>query len=115
MSGQVQVPEDERLWGFIAWVIPLVGGILALVLKPGIKYIRHWSYLSITFGIIMIVGLIIGRLFSIIPLVGWLVELLIGIALLIMWVVGIVRALDKILWKPPIVYDLAKTLGFQVE
>lgn len=115
MCTQVQVSEDERLWGFIAWVIPLIGGILALILKPGIKYIRHWSYLSITFGIVMIAGLIIGRLFSIIPLVGRLVELLIGIALLVMWVIGIVRALDKVLWKPPIVYDLAKTLGFQVE
>lgn len=115
MCSQVQVSEDERLWGLIAWVIPLIGGIIALASKPGITYIRHWSYLSITFGIVMIGATIIGSLFSLIPFVGWLVGTLIGIALFVVWVIGIVKALDKMLWKPPIIYDLAKTLGFQVE
>jgi uncharacterized membrane protein len=113
------VSEDERLWGFIAWVIPLIGGVLALALKPNYKYAVYWAYLSISFFIVIIGGWVVVFVFSIIPLIGhilsFIMGVIIGIGLLIVWIIGILRSLEINWWRPPLIYDIAKILNPRLE
>ncbi len=111
VTGTQGVTEEEKLWGFIAWLIPLIGGIIGLVIKQGSNYVRHWSYLSIGFFIVLVIGQVINIVFSFIPFIGRLLVVLVDLGLLIIWIIGILRSLEKNLWKPPIIYDIAKILG----
>jgi len=110
-----EVSEDEKLWGFTAWIIPLIGGILALVLKPSYRYACYWAYLSISFFIVIVGAGIINIVFSIIPLIGWVLSTLINLGLLIIWIIGLLRSLEKTWWKPPIIYNIAKMLNPGIE
>lgn len=112
MSGS-DIGQDEATWGLIAWIVPLVGAIVALVLRPGYGYAKYWAYLNISFFIVIIVGGIVASILAFIPFIGWLISILIWIALLIVWVVGIVKSANKVYWKPPLIYDLAKALGIE--
>lgn len=111
VTGTQGVTEEEKLWGFIAWLIPLIGGIIGLVIKQGSNYVRHWSYLSIGFFIVLVIGQVINIVFSFIPFIGRLLVVLVDLGLLVIWIIGILRSLEKNLWKPPIIYDIAKILG----
>jgi uncharacterized membrane protein len=111
VTGTQGVTEEEKLWGFIAWLIPLIGGIIGLVIKQGSNYVRHWSYLSIGFFIVLVIGQVINIIFSFIPFIGRLLVVLVDLGLLVIWIIGILRSLEKNLWKPPIIYDIAKILG----
>ncbi|MGC8975007.1 MAG: DUF4870 domain-containing protein, partial [Thermoprotei archaeon] len=91
----------------MAWVIPLVGAILALVLRPGYKYVKYWAYLNLSFLVVIVVSAIIASILSIIPLIGWLLSTLIWVALLVLWVIGIIKSAERVYWKPPLIYDIA--------
>ncbi len=105
--------QDEVTWGIIAWIIPLVSAILALVLRPGYKYVRYWAYLNLSFFIVIVIGGIIAFILGIIPLIGWIISTLIWIALLVLWIIGIVKSASRVYWKPPIIYDVARALGIE--
>ncbi|MEM1681913.1 MAG: DUF4870 domain-containing protein [Sulfolobales archaeon] len=108
-----EVSEEERIWGFIAWLIPLVGGVLVLVLKPGYRFAKHWAHLSISFFIAIVLLGVVSAVIGLIPFIGWVISTLLWIAVVIVWIVGIVKSLGKELWKPPVIYDLAKVLGIE--
>ncbi|MEM0001032.1 MAG: hypothetical protein QXH02_06305 [Desulfurococcaceae archaeon] len=110
-SGVYEVGDEEKLWGFIAWLIPLIGGVLVLVLKPGYRYAKHWAYLSISFFILIVAVQVACMVFALIPFVGWAFSVLINLGMLVVWVLGIVKSLGKTWWKPPVIYDLARMLG----
>ena len=106
-----EVRDDERLWGFIAWLIPLVGGVVSLVLRPEYKYAKYWAYLSISFFIVIVVAEVVGYVLSLIPIIGWIFSILINVGLFVVWIVGVVRSLEKTWWKPPLIYDIAKRIN----
>ncbi|MCI4438199.1 MAG: hypothetical protein JHC33_15440 [Ignisphaera sp.] len=107
------VSEDEKLWALIAWLLSIVGAVLVLVLKSGYRYAKYWAYLSISFFIVLIVAMFIGWILAFIPFIGWILSVLIELGLAIIWIIGIVRVLQITLWKPPIVYDIAKMIGIE--
>ena len=107
------VSEDEKLWALIAWLLSIVGAVLVLILKPGYRYAKYWAYLSISFFIVLIVAMFIGRILAFIPFIGWILLALIELGLVILWIIGIVRVIQITLWKPPIVYDIAKMIGIE--
>jgi len=109
------VSEDERLWGFVAWVIPLIGGVLALALKPNYRYAVYWAYLSISFFIV-IVGVWVAVLVSSItpligPIISFIMSAVMGILLLVAWIIGMVRSLEVKWWDPPLIYEIARKLN----
>jgi uncharacterized membrane protein len=107
------VSEDEKLWALIAWLLSIVGAVLVLLLKPGYRYAKYWAYLSISFFIVLIVAMAVGWVLAFIPFIGWFFLVLIWLGLVITWIIGIVRVLQITLWKPPIVYDIAKMIGIE--
>lgn len=108
-----EISEEEKMWGFIAWLLSVVGAVMALILKPNYRYVKYWAYLSISFFIIIIAASIITGILNFIPVIGWLINALIGLALLILWVLGLIKSLGREYWKPPIIYDLARFLGIE--
>lgn len=113
-----QVSQDEALWGLVAWVIPLAGGILGLITKPSSPFVRHWSHLSIAFGIvIVVVGVflaILGALTEMVPPIHVLITVIsyiIWLIVFLIWVIGIVRERSLTYWKPPVLYDIAKAIA----
>jgi len=114
MSHQTSgISEDEKLWGLIAWILSIIGAILALVLKPGYRYAKYWAYLSLSFFIIIIVASIINGILMLIPFIGWILAGLISLAIIILWIIGIIKSLQLTWWKPPVIYDIAKALGIE--
>lgn len=112
MSG-TNIDQDEVNWGIIAWIIPLLGAILALVLRPRYNYARYWAYLNLSFFIVIIISNIISYILGLIPFVGWLIDALIWVALVVLWIIGIIKSAGRVYWKPPIIYDLARALGIE--
>ena len=112
-SGLGSVEEDEKLWGFLAWLLSIVGAVLALVLRPGYRYARYWAYLSISFFLIVIAASIVGSVLALVPFIGWAIRGLIFLSLVVAWVVGIIRSLETTWWKPPLIYDIARALGVE--
>lgn len=110
-SEQQSVGEEEKLWGFLAWLLSIVGAILALVLKPGYRYARYWAYLSISFFILIVIASVVNSILSLIPFVGWLLAALVALGLLIIWILGIIKSLQPLWWRPPVVYDIARAIG----
>jgi len=105
---------EEKIWGFIAWLIPLVGGILVLVLKPDHRYARHWAYLSVSFFVVAIIASVVAYILSLIPFInvlGLALGALFGALLLVVWILGILKSLENVYWTPPVIYDLARRLG----
>lgn len=110
-STNENLSDDEKIWGFISWLIPLIGGIISLLVKPNYKYAKYWAYLSISFFIVIIIADIIGFLLGLIPFIGFFLKMLINIALFIVWVIGLIKSLEKVYWKPPLIYDIAEKIG----
>lgn len=113
-----QLSNEESTWALVAWLIPLVGGIIGMVIKPNSNYVKHWSYLSIAFGLVIIgVDVVLGVIslltILILPIhiVIMALSYLAGLAFLIVWIVGILRERNSIYWKPTIIYDVAKMIG----
>ncbi len=114
MAGSApEISDDERTWGFIAWLVSIVGAILALVLRPTYRYAKYWAYLSISFFIAVVVSSVITTILGFIPLIGWIISALIWLALLILWIIGIIKSLSREYWRPPVIYELAKALGIE--
>lgn len=113
MGHNPQVSEEERIWGFVAWLLSIVGAVLVLATKPKLRYAKYWSYLSISFFIVVIVSGVICRILNLIPLIGNIFSIFVGIVLLVLWIVGIVRSLEYEYWKPPLIYDIALAIGIE--
>ncbi|MFP3302492.1 MAG: hypothetical protein RXO25_01500 [Caldivirga sp.] len=115
-----QVTDDELNWGLIAWVIPLAGGVIGLIMRPNSNYVRHWSYLSLAFGLVIIAtAIVLGILSMIVAPIRPLLMLvrilgyLAGLVFLVVWVVGIARERSVVYWRPSLIYDVARMLGAQ--
>ncbi|MEM2024675.1 MAG: hypothetical protein QXW94_00025, partial [Desulfurococcaceae archaeon] len=73
------------------------------------------AYLSISFFIVVVGAQIVSAVFGLIPLIGFFLSALINLGLLVMWVVGIMRSLEKVFWKPPAIYDIARVLNPKID
>ena len=102
---------DEELWSVLAWALSLVGAVLALLLGPNTRRVRYWAFLSIAFTIVYIIAGFIAVVFSLIPIVGGILSTAIWITVLIIWIIGIIKAINREEWRPPIIYELAVRLG----
>jgi uncharacterized membrane protein len=115
----VATQEEEKIYALIAWFIPVLGPVVSLILKPGVKYVKHWSILSISFLIVAILGYavieILDPILLIIHLgmVGKVLTTLFGILVLIVWIIGILKVAEGKYWKPPLIYDVALKLGLE--
>ncbi|HDI75601.1 MAG TPA: DUF4870 domain-containing protein [Thermoprotei archaeon] len=108
------VSSESRMFGLIAWILGIVGAIIALLLKPNDRFVKFHATQSLVFSIGLIVVYIIFIALAHIPYIG----LLFGILSPLIWLLGIVVAIVGAIkayqgewFKVPLVYDIASKLG----
>lgn len=81
--------------------------ILWLVLEPYNKnrFIRFHSFQALAFGIVVMVGSIF---FGLIPIIGWVLGIFWSLAALILWLVCLFKAFSNEWFKLPVIGDFAE-------
>ncbi|HEV8289642.1 MAG TPA: DUF4870 domain-containing protein [Candidatus Norongarragalinales archaeon] len=83
MAKKTQKLEDSKLWSALAYLIPILGGVLLYILKNKDSYARFHGVQSILFWIgYVVVGLVI-RVINALGFFGFLNELLFVAAVII--------------------------------
>lgn len=106
-SSQQSVQVDEtKMWQLIAWVLGIIGAIIAYVAGPkDDPKVKHWIRNSIALTIIWIIGVVI-QVIPILGIIGWLIVL----GVVIIWIIGILKILNGELWEPPVVSSIASKI-----
>lgn len=96
---------EENVAGLLCYVLGWVSGIVFLILEPKNKFVRYHAIQSIiVFGAITIVSLIFGW----IPIVGVVISTLLGILAFILWIVLMVKAYRGTKYKLPVSGNMAE-------
>ncbi len=103
---------DVVLWQLIAWLLGIIGAIIAYVVGPKEDpRVRHWIRMSVAFFIVAIVAIVVSMVIGFIPVIGFLATILIDLGLLAIWILGIIKIIQGELWEPPIVSRIAEAIN----
>lgn len=85
------------------WIV----AIIWLILEPFNKdrFIRFHSFQSLAFGI---VAFVVSVVLGLIPILGWIIGIFWSLGVLILWLVCIFKALNKEMFKLPVIGDFAE-------
>ncbi len=102
----------DNVAGMLAY-ITIIPAIIFLVMEPYNKkpFVRFHSFQSIFFGVAWVVLAIALSIIGAIPVLGWATLLLwplLGIGFLIVWVILLIKANGGLMWKLPVIGDLAE-------
>ncbi|RLE73067.1 MAG: hypothetical protein DRJ37_01265 [Thermoprotei archaeon] len=113
------VTDESKLFGLIAWLLGIIGAIIAIVLKKDDKFVMFHAKQSLTLWIgvividiaVMILSFVLSllRLGILTLLFGWL-PALIGLIGLIITIIGALKAYGGEWWKAPIIGDIAEKI-----
>jgi uncharacterized membrane protein len=96
---------QENVAGFLCYVLGWVTGIIFLIIEPNNKFIRFHAVQSIiVFGAYMVISLIFGW----IPYIGLIIRILLGVTAFILWIVLMLKAYHGQMYKLPIAGDIAE-------
>ena len=91
--------------GLLCYVLGWILGIVFLVIDKKIKFVKFHAWQSImTFGVLMVVYLILFW----IPILGWVLGILISILSLVLWIILMIQAGTGKMWKLPWVGNWAE-------
>ena len=95
----------ENVAGVLCYVLGWISGIVFLIIEPKNKFIRFHAFQSIlVFGVLMVVGIILGW----IPIIGGIFSWLLSVLGLVLWIVLMVMASQEKKYKLPWAGDLAE-------
>ncbi|MFB3813450.1 MAG: DUF4870 domain-containing protein [Terriglobales bacterium] len=102
----------DNVAGLLAY-ITIIPAIIFLVMEPYNRkpFVRFHSFQSIFFGIACVVVAIVLSIIGVIPVLGWATLLLwplVMIAELVIWVVLLIKANSGLMWKLPVIGDMAE-------
>ncbi|MCE4627375.1 MAG: DUF4870 domain-containing protein [Desulfurococcales archaeon] len=104
--------DDTKLWQLIAWLLGIIGAIIAYVAGPkDDPKVKHWIRMSIAFFIVGIIAYVVTFIVAFIPLLGFLISVVIWLGLLIIWILGILKILQGELWEPPVISSIAAMIS----
>jgi len=113
-SSSEEISSESRVFGLIAWLLVIIGAIIALVLKPNDRFVKFHAMQSLVFSIGLIILYIIFIPLAYIPHIGLIFAILtrlIGLLGLIVAIIGAIKAYQGEWFRLPIVYDIATKLG----
>jgi uncharacterized membrane protein len=91
--------------GLLCYVLGWISGIVFLVIEKKSKFVKFHAWQSImTFGVLMVVYLILFW----IPILGWVLGILISILSLVLWIILMIQAGTGKMWKLPWVGNWAE-------
>ncbi|MCD6458524.1 MAG: DUF4870 domain-containing protein [Thermoproteales archaeon] len=112
--------SESKLFGLIAWILGIIGAIIAIVLKKDDKFVMFHAKQSLVLWIAVIaidiiifilsITLSILRLGILTLLFGWLPSL-IGLAGLIIAIIGALKAYSGEWWSAPIIGSFAEKIS----
>lgn len=95
---------DENVAGLLCYVLGWISGIIFLLIERENKFVRFHAIQSIVvFGILNIVGIILGW----IPVIGYIFSWIISVLMFILWIVLMVKAFQGTRFKLPWAGDFA--------
>jgi len=100
----------------LAYVVGWVTGLIFFLLEKESEFVKfHAAQSLITFGVLFILGSILGFVVGMIPLIGLLVAPLLGFLLwmvsFVLWIVCLIQAFQGKWFEIPIVAPYAKKLA----
>ncbi|MFC1921266.1 DUF4870 domain-containing protein [Chloroflexota bacterium] len=96
---------DENIAGLLCYALAWVSGLVILLLETENKIVRFHALQSIiTFGVLMVAGIILGW----IPVIGILTSWAISVLGFILWIVLMVKSYQGVKYKLPLVGDYAE-------
>ncbi len=96
---------QENVAGLLCYVLGWVSGLIFYLIETDNKFVRFHAVQSIiVFGFLNIVGIVFGWMYYIGMVVGSIVSLL----SFVLWVVLMIKAYQGIMYKLPVVGDLAE-------
>lgn len=96
---------DENIAGLLSYVLVWVSGLVIYLLETENKFVRFHALQSvITFGTLMVAGIVLGW----IPVVGLIIGWAISVLSFVLWIVLMVKAYQGEKYKLPIVGDIVE-------
>jgi uncharacterized membrane protein len=104
-GGKTSMGLEPNIAGLLCYVLGWVTGIVFFIMEKDNKLVRFHAMQSIiTFGILFLASIIL----SFIPFVGWFFGVLLSILTFVLWVVLMLKAYQEVMFKLPIVGDIAE-------
>ena len=104
--------SDDKLFGFLAVFLGLIGFLIVLLAKRDSKYAMFYAKQSLVLVITYVIVWVASIVFMMIPFIGWLVGLALWIGMIILWVIAWVNALSGQMKSTPIIGGFAEKFNF---
>ncbi len=99
---------EENVAGLLCYVAGWISGLIFLLLETQNKFVRfHAAQSIVVFGLLSIIGFVFGW----IPFFSLFMWPLVGALSFVLWIVLMVRAYQGVLYKLPVVGDIADSLA----
>ena len=96
---------DENIEGLLCYLLGFITGILFLILEKENRFVRFHAMQSTAIFIIL---LVVSIVFGMIPLINLVISPLIGLLTLILWLLLMYKAYKGEKYKLPVVGDFAE-------
>lgn len=96
---------DSKVVGLLCYLLGFITGIIFLIVEKESRFVKFHAMQSIIVSAAIVVLSII---FGLIPIIGWLLGLLLSPISLILWIVLMLMALQGKQFKLPFIGDIAE-------
>ncbi len=107
-----QKGSDDKMWGFLAVFLGLLGFIIVLLTKKDSKYAMFYAKQSLAITIVAAVLWIVNFVLIFVPFIGWFISLVLSIGIFVLWILAWVNALSGEMKATPILGGLAEKFNF---
>ena len=91
--------SDDKLWGFLAVFLGIIGFVLVLLIERRNKYAMYYAKQSL---LLFIAGVVVSAVMMV-PIFGWITAPFLGLILFVLWIIGWVNALSGKMKPIPII------------
>jgi uncharacterized membrane protein len=98
---------EPNVAGLLCYVLGFITAIIFIVIEKENKFVRFHAFQSLFFSIaIIVLNILLGVIYSIIPFLAF-VHPIISLAILVLWIFLMVKAYQNVLFKLPVIGDVA--------
>jgi len=91
--------DDDKLWGFLAVFLSIIGFIIVILLKKNSRYVTYYAKQSLVLFIAWVAACVV----SLVPLLGLIISPILVLVVLVLWVIGWVNALSGKMKPIPVI------------
>jgi uncharacterized membrane protein len=103
--GKTSMGLEANVAALLSYLLGFITGIVFLVIEKDNKFVRFHALQSIiTFGILFVLGFLLGFM----PFIGFMLGYLIWIVDIILWIILMIKAYQGEKFKLPIIGDIAE-------